>query len=69
MKTEDRIDVSLESLRFGVLDRLLESGETCFAEVEAAKLAYKKQRAEEPNSSALRKRKGAGLRETDPWPA
>ena len=69
LKTATCIEVSLESLRFGVLDRLLESGETYFAEVEAAKLAYEKQRAEEHKSSTLRKGKGEGLRETDPWPA
>ena len=69
LKAEHRIDVSLESLRFGVLDRLLQSGETYFAKVEAAKIAYRKQRAEEPKRSASRKHKGEGRRETDPWPA
>ena len=68
-RAESRIDVTLKDLRFGVLDRLLDSGESYFAEVEAAKLAYKEQRAQEPKGSARRKRKGEGLRETDPWPA
>ena len=69
LNTDGRIDVSLESLCFGVLRRLLESGELYFAEVGAAKPAYKKQRAGEPKSSVLRTRKGEGLHETDPWPA
>jgi hypothetical protein len=68
-RAENRIHVALESLRFGVLDRLLESGEAYFAETEAAKLAYKERRAQEPKGPARRKRKGKGLRETDPWPA
>ena len=60
-KTKNRIDVSLESLRFAV--------EGYLAEVEAAKIAYKKQRAGEPKSFARRKRKGEGLCETYPRPA
>ena len=68
-RAENRIDVSLKDLNFGVLDRLLESGEAYVAETEAAKLAYKELRALEPKGSARRKRKGEGLRETDPWPA
>ena len=69
LRVENRIDVSLKDLRFSVLDRLLESGEAHFAEVEVAKIAYKQQRAQEPKGSARRKRKGERLRETHPWPA
>jgi hypothetical protein len=68
-RAENRIHVALESLRFGVLDRLLGSGEAYFAETEAAKLAYKERRALEPKGPARRKRKGEGQRETDLWPA
>ena len=68
-RAESRIDVSLKGPPFGVLNRLIESGEAYFAEVEAAKIAYKQQRAQKPKGSARRKRKGEGLRETDLWPA
>jgi hypothetical protein len=68
LRAENRIHVAIESLRFGVLDRLLESGEAYFAETEAAKLAFKERRAQEPKGSARRRRKGEGLRDTDPWP-
>ena len=61
-KIENRIDVSLKSLRLGVLEGLGDSGEAYFADVEAAMIAYKKPRFEEPMSSALRRRKGEGLR-------
>ena len=53
-RTEARIDALLEGLRFGVLDCPLESGETDFAEVEAAKLQKRKQRADEPKNSPLK---------------
>ena len=68
-RAENRIDVFVKDIRFDVLGRLLKSGEVYFAKVEAAKIAYKQQRAQEHKGSARRQRKGEGLRKTDPLPA
>ena len=39
-RAENRIHVAIECLRFGVLDRLLESGEDCFAETKLLGCLY-----------------------------
>ena len=72
-RPENRVEVKLDEMRFGVLSRLLETGESYFQEIEAAK-----QQAKEAKEKGVNLNKGAGkgrrkklrdgsLRETDPW--
>ena len=62
---EHRIEVDLDSLPFGVLPQLLETGETYLKELDTLKAA----KAVTWNVAALKRRKikGEALRDTQPW--
>jgi hypothetical protein len=62
---EHRIEVDLDSLPFGVLPQLLETGETYLKELDTLKAA----KAITWNVAALKRRKikGEALRDTQPW--
>ena len=66
---ENRIEVDLEKLEFGVLDRLLEVGEAFHAEREARRDAEKVVRdaGQGPGAGKRRRAAGTSLRERDPW--
>ena len=63
-----RVPVKLEELRFEFLDQLLEAGEACLAEVEAARAQEKLRLASMAGSASHgRKRSGVSLSEREPW--
>ena len=64
-----RIEVDLERLQFGILDKLLASGEAYHAEVEEAKALAKAERLANRNRTERKKRKlkGEPLKVSDPW--
>ena len=65
---ELRVPVKLETLRFEVLDQLLETGEAYREEVEAARASERLRLASSAGAAGHgRKRAGTSLRETEPW--
>ena len=66
---ETRIEVDLEKLEFGVLDRLLEVGEAFHAEREERREAEKAAResGQRPSTGKRRRAAGTSLREREPW--
>ena len=64
-----RVEVRLEDLNFGVLNELLVTGESYVEEVEKAKAQARADRAKGQSRAPASKarKKGAGLRETQPW--
>ena len=72
-KSENRVEVKLEDMQFGVLTRLLATGEEYFNEIEEAKKQAKEARACGWTSSKgagkgrRKKLRDGSLRETDPW--
>ena len=65
--SELEVKVDLESLKFGVLDRLLRVGEAYFLEVEAARSQEKIRKARDPGGDTGKRKKGDALRDRDPW--
>ena len=63
-RAENRLEVDLEALPFGVLPRLLEQGETFVAELEAVKLGKV---AAHAGAAKRRRVKGDALRDRQPW--
>ena len=63
--SEHRVDVDMERLPFGVLPRLLETGEAFIKELNDMKAA--KALSCEAAGRKRRKIKGESLRETNPW--
>ena len=63
------IELNSDQFECRVPDKVLESGEAYFAEVEAAKAKYREIRAKTPKGQLIKTRKGEILKETDPWPA
>jgi hypothetical protein len=64
---ELEVKVDFESLKFGVLDRLLRVGEAYFLEVEAARSQEKIRKARDPGGDSGKRKKGDALRDRDPW--
>ena len=63
-----RAEVKLEALKFGVLNELLATGEMYVQEVETAKAEARAERAKgQSRAPAIKRKKGAGLQETQPW--
>lgn len=61
--------VDLDKLEFGILDKLLASGEAYHAEIESAKACAKADRLAGRNRIQQRKKKlkGESLKDKDPW--
>ena len=71
-RPENRVDVNLSGMKFGVLHRLLETGEAYFNEIEDAKRQAKARSqglsaTGSYGTSRRKKLKGGSLKETDPW--
>ena len=63
------MEVDLEKMKFGILDKLLASGEAYHAEIESAKACAKADRVAGRNRIQQRKKKlkGETLKVTDSW--
>ena len=61
------VEVDLDKLKFGVLDRLFQVCEAYFLKVEAARSKEKVRKAQDPGGDAGKRRKGDALRDCDPW--
>ena len=68
-RPENRIEVDLETLQFGVLNGLLRDGQEYFDEVESLRSAERTARRARGIAPTGRRRKRAGdaLRDREPW--
>ena len=67
-KPENRIEVNLANLGFKVLPELFECGEAYLKDLEAERARQRDLKAKRKGKAFLSRRRGPGLRVTDPWP-